>query len=127
MERGIGYASVLPAALIGAAGLADGAGPTGWPGLAELLGWVAVCAAAGMGVAALLRQWREPGLRRYAAIPAAMAAVMAFTYAPYWLGRYAPMAAKIVFTTSLQIAGSLAAGGLILWFAYLLWTGRRRS
>jgi hypothetical protein len=125
VERGIGCASVMPAAFIGVAGLADGAGPGGWLGFAELLGWAAVCGAAGVGVAALLREWRKGGLRRHAAIPAAMTAVVAFTYAPYWLGLYAPMAAKIVFTTSLQIAGSLTAGGLILWLTYLLWTGRR--
>ena len=125
VERGIGCASVIPAAFIGVAGLADGAGPVGWLGFAELLGWAAVCGATGVGVAALLRQRRKGGRRRHAAIPAAMAAVAAFTYAPYWLGLYAPMAARIAFTTSLQIAGSMTAGGLILWFAYLLWTGRR--
>jgi hypothetical protein len=124
VERGLGYASVFPAALIGAAGLADGTGPTGWLGT-RIAGLGGRLRGSGHGRRALLRQWRESGLRRYAAIPAAMAVVVAFTYAPYWLGLNAPMAAKTVFTTSLQIAGSLAAGGLILWFAYLLWTGRR--
>ena len=126
VERGIGCASVIPAAFIGVAGLADGAGPGGWRGLAELLGWAAVCVAASLGVGELLRQWRENGVRRYATIPAAISAAAAFTYALYWLGLYAPMAAKIVFTTSLQILGSLAAGGLFLWFAYFLWTERPR-
>jgi hypothetical protein len=112
---------------MGLAGLGDYAGPGGWLGFAEFLGWTALCVLAGLGVAALLGQWREDGLRRYAAVPVAVAAVVAFTYATRWVGLNAPMTAKIVFTTSLQIAGTLAAGGLVLWLAFLSWSDLRRS
>ena len=125
-ERGIGCASIFPAAFIGVAGLDDYAGPTGWRGFSEFLGWAALCVVAGLAVGLLLAQWRQVGWRRYAAVPSAFVAVAAFTYAPYSLG-YAPMTAKIVFTTSLQIVGSLTAAGIMLWFGYILWTEYRRS
>ena len=108
------------------AGLADYAGPSGWRGLSEFLGWAVVCVVAGLGVGLLLAQWRKRDGRRYVAVPSALAAVAAFTYAPYWLGLGAPMTAKVVFTTSLQIVGSLAAAGVIVWFGYILWTEHRR-
>jgi hypothetical protein len=70
--------------------------------------------AAAFGVGLLLRQIRHPDSRRYVAVPLAIAAVSSFTYLPYWLGLDAPMAAKITFTTSLQIIGSLAPIGLLI-------------
>jgi hypothetical protein len=111
--------------LIGFAGLADYAGPTGWLGISEFLGWAALCVAAGLGVGLLLAIWRLGDARRYSAVPLALTAVAAFTYAPYWLGLYAPMSAKVAFTTSLQIVGSLVTPGVIVWFAYILWSERR--
>ena len=108
------------------AGLADYAGPTGWRGLSEFLGWAAVCVVAGFGVGLLLAQRRQRDWRHYTAIPFALVAVAAFTYAPYWLGLDAPMTAKVVFTTSLQIVGSLASAGGILWLGYILWAEHRR-
>src|SRR6266496_2991593 len=107
VERGIGCAAVIPASIIGFAGLTDGIGPRGWPGFAELLGWGVVCWVSGLGLGVLLRQARRGGPRRYAAISLALAAVVAFTYFMNWLGLDAPMAAKRTFTTTLQIIGSV--------------------
>lgn len=123
----IGCASVIPAGFIGLAGLADGAGPQGWPGIAEFVGWFAFCVSAGLAIAALLGQWRRGGVRRYASIFVAPLFVAAFTYAPYWLGLDAPMSAKIAFTISLQIIGSAVVIGLILWFGRLAWSSSRRA
>jgi hypothetical protein len=127
IETHVGCASVVPAALIGVAGLADYAGPTGWRGLSEFLGWGAVSVAAGLVIASLLSQRRRSGVRRHAAVPTALAAVVAFTYFPYWLGLHAPLTAKLAFTAAFQIAGSVVAGALILWLAHILWTARRYS
>lgn len=126
VQRGIGCASVIPAAWIGFAGLADGAGPQGWSGFAELIGWITICVAAGLSVAALLARCRQGRLQLYVSVAAATAAVAIFTYAPHWLGLYAPMAVKVVFTASLQFVGSLAAGGLILWLGRCVWSDQRR-
>ena len=118
---------MIPAGCIGLAGLADGAGPQGWLGIAEFVGWIAFCLAAGLAVAALLGQWRCGGVRRYASIFVALLFVAAFTYAPYWLGLDAPMSAKIAFTTSLQIIGSAVGTGSILWLGRLAWSSSRRA
>ena len=114
VERGLGCASVIPAALIGVAGLADYAGPTGWRGASEFFGWAAVCFGAGLGVGFLLKQVRHADARRYLAVPLAVIAAGVFTYLPYWLGLDAPMVAKAAFTTSLQIVGSLVAVALMI-------------
>lgn len=114
VERSIGCGLVIPAAFIGLTGLADYAGPKGWRGISEFLGWAAICVAVGFGVGVLLAQWRQHDWRRYAAVPSALAAVAIFTYTPYWLGLDAPMAAKIMFTTSLQIVGTLTPIALII-------------
>src|SRR5688572_26816640 len=105
-RRGIGCLSVLPAGLIGFSGLADGVGPRGWLGISEFVGWLAVCVAAGLAVAALLGEWRKRGVRRYASLFLAFSLVAAFTFAPYWLGLDAPIAAKVAFTTTLQVVGT---------------------
>jgi hypothetical protein len=107
IERGLGCASVIPSAFIGVAGLADYAGPKGWLGFSEFLGWAVLCFGAGLGIGRLLSQIRHSGPRRYGAIPLAVVAVAAFTYLPYWLGFDAPTVAKVAFTTTLQIVGSL--------------------
>lgn len=126
IERGIGCISVVPGAFIGLAGLADYAGPKGWRGFSEFLGWAVICAAAGIAVGLLLAQWRRRDSWRYAAVPIALAAIAAFTYAPYWLGVDAPMTAKVVYTTCLQNVGSVAVAGTFCWFAYILWSDSRR-
>ena len=127
IERGVGCVSVFPAAFFGLAGLADGAGPRGWRGFSEFVGWAAICVMAGLSVGLLLNQWRQNDSRRYVAVPLAILVLVAFTYAPYWLGLHAPMFIKVAFTSSLQIIGSLATAGVVAFFAVILWTGRRRS
>ena len=124
IERRIGCVSVFPAALFGLQGLADGVGPRGWRLISEFLGWAAVCVMAGLSLGVLLNQWRRKDSRRYVAVPLAVLTLVAFTYAPYWLGLHAPMFMKVVFTSSLQIIGSMATAGVVAFFAYILWTGR---
>jgi hypothetical protein len=119
LERGIGCASVIPAAYVGVAGLADYAGPRGLRGASEFLGWAAICFAAGLGVALLLTQFRQSDWRRFAAVPVAVAAVGAFTYLPHWLGLDAPGPARWAFTTLLQITGSLARIALLITAIYV--------
>ena len=108
VERGIGCASVIPGAFFGVAGLADYAGPQGWLGISEFLGWAVLCWAAGLGLGVLLRQARYGAPRRYLGPILAVVAIGCFTYAPYWLGLGAPMIAKVAFTTSLQVIGTIA-------------------
>lgn len=127
IDRAIGCTSVVPAAFIGLAGLADYVGPKGWHGASEFVGWIAICVAVGLGVGLLLAQWRQRGWRRYAAVPLALGAIAGFTYAPHWLGLHVPMSAKVAFTTSLQVVGSLATTGVALWLSYIVWHERRRS
>jgi hypothetical protein len=55
-----------------------------------------------------------------------MASVAAFTWAINWLGLGAPMEAKFMFTSTLQIVGSVGTAALALWFGYILW-GQRRT
>lgn len=126
IERTIGCAAILPAAFIGLAGLADGGGPTGWCGVSEFVGWAAVCVAISGLMAAVLMQTRNNGWMRFAAIAIAAVAAVSFAYALYWLG-YAPMWAKIAFTSSLQVVGTIVAVGLILFLAFLQWSARRQS
>lgn len=121
--KGLGCAAILPAAFIGLAGLTDGIGPTGWRGFAEMFGWIAVCVAASYCLASLFTPagWSKTG--RYLA---GIAGVAGFTLAINWLGLGAPMAAKIVFTSALQIIGVLAVIGLVLSIAYFVRSGRRK-
>lgn len=94
--------------------MADYAGPSGWRGVSEFVGWAAICVAVGFGIGLLLANWRQYDWRRYTSVPSALAAVAAFTYAPYWLGLEAPMTAKVMFTTSLQIVGTLTPVALVI-------------
>ena len=107
--------------------MADYAGPQGWLGFAEFIGWIAICVAAGLAVAALLADWRQGGLRRYASALMAMALVAAFTYGPLWLGLDAPGSAKRIFTSTVQIVGPLATAALILWLGWIAWSDRRSA
>lgn len=109
--RGLGCLAVLPAAFIGLAGLTDGIGPTGWRGFAELFGWVAVCVAASYCIGLLFTPRGWPKAWRYLA---GVAIAGALTLAVNWLGLGAPMAAKIAFTSALQIIGVVAAIGCLI-------------
>jgi hypothetical protein len=125
LRRGIGCAAVIPATLIGLAGLADGIGPKGWPGLSEFIGWAALCLAASRMIARLLARVGGSGVGGYAALVAVPLAIGAFTYLPYWLGLYAPWSAKVLYTSSLQVVGSMATGGFVLWIVCVFWGGGR--
>jgi hypothetical protein len=90
-----------------------------------LLGWVAVCIAVGFGVGALLAQSRRSGWPRYAAVPLAIVAVGCLTWVINWLGLGAPMLAKVMFTSALQVVGSVGTAAMALWFGYIVWGERR--
>jgi hypothetical protein len=125
LRRGIGCVTVIPAALIGVSGLTDGVGPKGWVGLSEFMGWAAICLAASRVIAWLLVPASLSGVRRYASLTITLLTVGAFTYLPHWLGLYAPMSAKIFFTSSLQVVGAMAAGAFVVCIIYFLRRGRR--
>lgn len=120
--RGLGCLAVLPAAFIGLAGLADGIGPTGWRGFAELFGWIAVCLAASYCVGLLFTPTGWPKAWRYLA---GVAVASASTMAVNWLGLDAPTMAKIAFTSALQIIGIVAALGFLVLIAHFVRTSRR--
>lgn len=113
---------MLPATLIGLAGLTDGIGPTGWRGFAELFGWIAVCAAVSYCLGLLfapkgwLKAWRY-------LVGIALAAALTATV--NWLGLDAPMTAKIAYTSALQIIGAAAAIGCLLLMGYFVRGGHR--
>ena len=112
---------MLPPAFIGLAGLTDGIGPTGWHGFAELLGWIAVCAAASYCLGLLFTPARWAKMWRFLA---GTAAAGAMTFAVDWLGLDAPTNAKIAFTSALQIIGAVAAIGCFLLLAGFVRCGR---
>ena len=120
--RGLGCLAIMPAAFIGLIGLIDGSGPRGWRGFAELFGWIAVCVAATCCVGSLFtpkgwtRAWRNL---------AGVVAAGALTLVVNWLGLGAPMAAKIAFTSALQMIGVSAAIGCLVLLAHFIPDGRR--
>jgi len=125
IERGLGCASIVPAGYIGFEGLTDGAGPQGWLGISELLGWLAVCVAVTFAVGALLAGWRCSGWRRYGTLALTVLIVVTLTWAMNWLGLDAPMAAKRLFTLALQWIGSITTAAAALWLGYHLWPAHR--
>lgn len=121
-DQGVGCAAVLPAAIIGFAGLTDGIGPTGWRGFAELFGWVLACMIAAGLLAVLLVRGRRGGVSAYVLTLAAVAGVGVLGYELLsWLGLNAPMSAKALFTRSMQGLGSLGAVLGVLWGAATAW------
>lgn len=121
--KGVGCAALLPASFIGLVGLTDGVGPTGWRGFAELFGWITVCVAASYCAASLFTPAGWSTVWRYLT---GIAATAGFTFGINWLGLDAPMAAKIVFTSALQIVGVLAVIGVALWIAYFVRSGSQK-
>jgi hypothetical protein len=117
LPKAIGCAAVIPAFLIGFAGLNDGIGPTGWRGFGEVFGWVAVCVS-GSWIFARLITRSEPPRRWHYCVVLLLAA--GFTYLPYWLGMDAPLAAKAAFTSALQIIGVIAFGVFLAGIGYLI-------
>jgi len=127
VEKAIGCATIFPAALIGLSDLTDGVGPTGWWGLSELIGWVGLCAAASLAIALILAQVRYSRLATCVAVVVAMALAAGLALLMNWLGLRAPMSAKMAFTSSLQVIGTIASAALVVWLAYLSWTRTQRS
>jgi hypothetical protein len=125
LEKGVGCAAVLPAALIGWAGLADGIGPTGWLGVSEFVGWAAACLAASLTTAAAVAQVRWTVARSYIPAVLAMLLLTAMTLLINWLGADAPMAAKIAFTSSLHLIGTTASVGLVVWIGLLTFKAKK--
>lgn len=124
ISKGVGCLAILPAAFIGLVGLADGIGPTGWRGFAELFGWVALCAATSYCLGLL---FKPRGWSKACYYVAGIALTGALTWTVNWLGLGAPMTAKIAFTSSLQIFGVIAAIGCLLTLAYFARGGRGHS
>lgn len=118
---GIGCVTVVPGALVGFAGLADGGGPGGWRGWAELVGWLAISLAAILLFAALCRRMRCPGGRGGRAACLLIAAIALFTFIPHYIGLFAPMWLKVTFTTTLQVLGSSAVVLLMAGGSYMAW------
>ena len=123
-ERGVGCAAVIPACLIGLAGLADGIGPQGWRGLSEFVGWIAICVGLSLLLAFLLGKARRADLVAITAVMLTLTVAAAFTWLPYWVGLEAPMAAKRAFTSALQVVGNIAVGAFLLSTIYFVWGGR---
>jgi hypothetical protein len=121
--KGLGCASMVPAAFIGFAGLTDGIGPTGWRGFAEIFGWIAVCVAASYCLATL---FTPVGWARGWRFLFGILALSGFTYATNWLGLGAPMAVKVLFTSVLQVIGVIAVVGLIASIVYFARSGRQK-
>ena len=127
IDRSIGCAAVIPGALIGLAGLADGGGPGGWRVFAEFFGWIATCVAVSLFIAALLSRARQSGARRYRAAALTTASIVLFTFIPHYIGWTAPMPAKIAFTTTLQVLGVSAVVVTMAFISYIAWDqGRNR-
>jgi len=124
-DRTLGSALVIPGSLFGFAGLADAIGPQGWRGLSEFFGWFAICLAASLFAARLLSRMRRPAGQRYLAAASLIMTVALFTILPDCIGLSAPMAVKVVFTTTLQAVGNLAVAAAIGWIGYCLWTENR--
>ena len=111
VERGIGCASVIPAAVMGVFILDDQPPPTGWLGASEFLGWAVLCWGAGIGIGVLLRQIRQTDARRFLAVPLALIAAGLFNYLPYW---NAPTLVKVGLPAALQVIGSITPIALVI-------------
>ncbi|WP_267389733.1 hypothetical protein [Sphingomonas sp. GC_Shp_3] len=119
--------AVLPAAVIGFLSLNDGIGPQGWRGLAELFGWFIACMVVAKCLALLLMRGGQNGVPAYALALTAVAGIGALTYELLnWLGLDAPMSAKIVFTSSMQVLGAIGAALSSLLIARTVWNDVRR-
>jgi hypothetical protein len=116
--QSLGCLAVVPGGIIGLAGLADGIGPTGLRGFAELFGWAIVCIAASILLASILRlgsrkrSFRPFGLLLYIAL------AFAFAWAMNYLGLTAPMWAKTAFTTSLQWIAAISLPAFLIALGY---------
>lgn len=123
----IGCLAILPAALVGFAGLADGAGPQGWRGFAEMFGWFVACLVFARFLALLLARTGRHGVPAYGVALAIVVGIGVLAYKLFdWLGLDAPMAAKATFTSSMQAVGAIGALLCALLIARAVWMDSRR-
>lgn len=127
VSTGIGCFALLPATLIGLAGLTDYMGPKGWTGFTEILGWIVVCVAAALLTCRTLMRLREVNLASAAAVLAISIGVCAFTGAVTWLGLDAPMSVRNALTVLLQVTGNVAFLGVVLLVAKAVYDQRMSS
>ena len=120
MPSAAGCLLVLPAALFGTAMLADYAGPQGWRGLAEFVGWWTVCIGASVGCEGLFSRFRERREGRYWFLLASvLVAAGLLAFAVVEAQPSTPLKAKLIFTTSLQFIGVGAAIAVVCFFAWV--------
>ncbi len=114
--------AVVPAAFSGFAGLADGVGPKGWRGFAEVFGWFEACLLTAALLTFLLARGGRVGIATYSLALAAVAGIGALAYKLMdWLGLEAPTSAKAVFTFSLQVLGGLGVAICVILIASTFW------
>jgi hypothetical protein len=122
LNQSLGCLAVIPGTLIGFAGLMDYAGPTGWRGFAELVGWLAICAGASVLVASLFARAWCAEIAGVGALLAAIAVGCWFTWFPSYLGSpLPPMSVKLAFTMTLQVIGVFAVLGGAAYLIFLRW------
>lgn len=119
LQGGMGLALVFPAALFGTLVLADYAGPQGWRGLAEFVGWWAICFGVGAGCAFLLSRFADHVPHRNSYLLAALLAATALLLLAIAVAHPdAPTVLKMLFTTALQftgVASALASTAFFIW------------
>ena len=126
LANGIGCSFVLPTALVGIGFLADFDGPGGWHSLAEVFGWIALCAGATIWCTYLLSRFQRERPVSYVFPLSSLGSAVGFMLLVIWEAHPAtPTALKQAYTTLLQIIGvGSIATALIL---SVVWLSRRRS
>jgi len=118
---------IFPGALFGTLVLADYSGPQGWHGLAEFFGWWALSIGASVWCAFLVRRFREKRTSRHWSLIAAIASALAFlVWSVVEALPSTPLLIKLLYTTSLQVVGTLAVLAVVGFFAWIAWSSRRR-
>jgi hypothetical protein len=126
MPSGMACLFVIPAALFGTAMLADYAGPQGWRGLAEFLGWWTVCIGASVGCEALFSRFRERREGRYWFLLASvLVAAGLLAFAVVVAQPTTPLRAKVIYTTGLQFIGGGGVIAIVCFFAWVSLKSRR--
>lgn len=122
LHQGIGCMATLPGAIIGFAGLTDGIGPKGWRGFAEVFGWAVACLLTAVLAVFLLARASRAGTLAYMLSLATVAGMAALGYRLLeWLGLDAPMSAKALFTSSLQMLGAFGTAICAILVASAVW------
>lgn len=106
LANGIGCSFVLPTALIGIPLLADFSGPGGWHSIAEVFGWIALCAGVTIWCTYLLARFQRERPSSYVFPLASLGSAAVFILLVIWEAHPAtPSALKQAYTTALQIIG----------------------